>query len=128
MRCRSSRSRCSRTPGIAPASGTTYHGLPCWARVAAWPRWRRAYGATAATLVNLIGFLALLVVPLWFWLGRGRFEAVLVFLPALYAHGAYSMASHFLPRYALPEIPLRVTAAMLLLFLAWSSLRRMIRS
>ena len=96
--------------------------------VAAWPRWRRAYGATAATLVNLIGFLALLVVPLWFWLGRGRFEAVLVFLPALYAHGAYSMASHFLPRYALPEIPLRVTATMLLLFLAWSSLRRIIRS
>ena len=93
----------------------------------AWPRWRLAYGASAATLVNLVGVLALLVVPLWFWLGRGRFEAVFVFLPALYAHGAYSMASHFLPRYALPEIPLRITATMLLLYLAWSSLHRLIK-
>ena len=97
------------------------HGYP------AWPRWRRAYGATAATLVNLIGFLALLVAPLWFWLGRGRVEAVLVCLPALYAHGAYTMASQFVPRFALPQIPLRVTATMLLLFLAWSSLHRFIR-
>ena len=94
----------------------------------AWPRWRRAFGTSAATLVNLVGLLALLVVPLWFWLGRGRFEAVLVFLPALYAHGVYSIASHFLPRYALPEIPLRVTAMMLLLFLVWSSLLRLVRS
>ena len=120
--------------GVFVEEGLGFLGSPLTQRlsdingVAAWPRWRRAYGATAATLVNLIGFLALLVVPLWFWLGRGRFEAVLVFLPALYAHGAYSMASHFLPRYALPEIPLRVTATMLLLFLAWSSLRRIVRS
>ena len=38
------------------------------------------------------------------------------------------MASHFLPRYAVPEIPLRATATMLLLFLVWSSLRRIIPS
>ncbi len=92
------------------------------------PRWRWAYSATAATLVNLIGFLALAVAPLWFWLGRGRFDVILIFLPALYAHGAYAAASHFVPRFAVPEIPLRVTATMLLLFLVWSSLRRIVGS
>ena len=88
-----------------------------------WPRWPHAYGPTGATLVNLIGFLALIVVPLWFWLGRGQFEAILIFLPALYAHGAYAMASRFVPRFAEPQIPLRVAAMMLLLYLAWTSLR-----
>ena len=86
-----------------------------------WPRWRRASGPTGATLVNLIGFLALIVVPLWFWLGRGQFEAILIFLPALYAHGTYAIV-YLEPRYAEPQIPLRVTATMVLLYLAWSSL------
>ena len=88
-----------------------------------WPRWRRAYGPTGATIFNLIGFLALIIAPLWFWLGRGQFETVLVFLPALYGHGVYALASHFLPRYAEPQILLRVTATMLLLYLAWTLLR-----
>ena len=87
------------------------------------PRWRRAYGPRGATFVNLIGFLALIVVPLWLWLGRGRFEAILVLLPALYAHGAYAMATRFVPRFAEPRIPLRVTATMVLLYLAWSSVQ-----
>ena len=34
-----------------------------------WPRWRRAYAPTGATFFNLIGFLALIIAPLWFWLG-----------------------------------------------------------
>ena len=89
-----------------------------------WWRWRRPYGPTGATLVNLTGFLALIVVPLWLWVGRGQFEAILVFLPALYAHGTYALASQFLPRYADPQIPLRVTATMVLLYLAWTSLPR----
>ena len=89
-----------------------------------WARWHWAYSPIVATIVNLIGVLALIVVPLWFWLGRGRFEATLIFVPAIYAHGVYALASHFLPRYAEPQIPLRVTATMLLLYLAWTSLRR----
>ena len=93
-----------------------------------WPRWRWACDGTTATLVNLGGLLAILVVPFWFWLGRGQFEMVIIFLPALYAHGGYSVMSHFLPRYAEPQIPLRVTATMLLLFLAWSTLQRLVRS
>ena len=88
-----------------------------------WARWHWAYSPIVATIVNLIGVLALIVVPLWFWLGRGRFEAMLIFVPAIYAHGVYTLASHFLPRYAEPQIPLRVTATMLLLYLAWTSLR-----
>lgn len=98
------------------------HGLPDW------PRWRWAYGGIAMTFVNLVGLLALFVVPFWFWLGRRRFDVALVFLPALYAHGAYAVISHFLPRYAEPQIPLRVTATMLLLFLAWPALQKLVRS
>ena len=88
-----------------------------------WARWGWAYGPIGASFFNLVSFLGLIAVPLWLWLGRGQFEAILVFLPALYAHGAYAMASHFLSRYAEPHIPLRVTALMMLLYLAWSSLR-----
>ena len=115
--------------GVFVEEGQGFLGSPLTQRLAdihglaAWPRWRRAYGATAATLTNIIGFFSLFLVPLWFWLGRGRFECVLVFLPALYLHGAYSLASHFLPRYALPEIPLRITATALLLHLVWSFFR-----
>ena len=88
-----------------------------------WARWRRAYGPISASFFNLVSFLALIAVPLWLWRGRGQFEAILVFLPALYGHGAYAMASRFLPRFAEPQISLRVTALMILLYLAWSSLR-----
>ena len=88
-----------------------------------WPRWRRAYGPYGATLVNLVGFLALIIAPLWLWLGRGRFEEMLIFTPAVYAHGLYAAGSHFIPRYAEPQIPLRVVATMVLLYLVWSSLR-----
>ncbi len=96
------------------------HGLPNWRR------WRWAYDGTTATLVNLVGLLAMLVVPFWFWLGRGQFEMVIIFVPALYAHGGYAVMSHFLPRYAEPQIPLRITATMLLLFLAGSTLQRLV--
>lgn len=87
-----------------------------------WPRWRHAYGPASATIVNLIGFFALIVVPLWLWLGRGQLETILCFLPALYTHGAHAMV-YMAPRYAEPQIPLRVIATMVLLYLVWSSLR-----
>ena len=114
--------------GVFTEEGLGFLGEPLNRRLADiagwndWPRWRRTYGPTGATLVNLIGFLALIVVPLWFWLGRGQFETILIFLPALYAHGAYAMV-YLEPRYAEPQIPLRVAATMVLLYLAWKSLR-----
>ena len=88
-----------------------------------WARWGWAYGPIGASVFNLVSFFALIAVPLWLWLGRGQFEAILVFLPALYGHGACAMASHFMVRYAEPQIPLRVTALLMLLYLVWSSLR-----
>ena len=115
--------------GVFTESGLGFPGDPMNRRLADlagwndWRRWHRPFGPAGATLVNLTGFLALIVVPLWLWVGRGQFEATLVFLPALYAHGAYAMASIFLPRYAVPQIPLRVTATMVLLYLSWTSLR-----
>lgn len=90
-----------------------------------WARWRWAYGPISASFFNIVSFVALIAVPLWLWRSRGQFEAILVFLPALYAHGAYAMVTRFLPRFAEPQIPLRVTALMILLYLAWSSLRRL---
>ena len=84
---------------------------------AAWPRWSQGFSGGTSTIVNLTGSLALIAAPLGFWFFRGRFEAMLVTLPALYSHGVYAVASHFLPRFAQPEIPLRVVATMLLLSL-----------
>ncbi len=89
-----------------------------------WPHWEWRFDPLSRTLVNLVGFLALLVVPLWFWFGRRRIEVVFVVLPALYLHGVYAVASHFLLRYAQPEVPLRIWATLLLLCLVVSSVRR----
>ena len=83
----------------------------------AWPRWGQGFSGIISTIVNLTGSLALIVAPLGFWFFRGRFEAVLVTLPALYSHGVYAVASDFIPRYAQPEIPLRVVATMMVLSL-----------
>ena len=91
----------------------------------AWPRWKKSYSPAASSIVDLTGFLALIVAPLWFWFSHGRFEVVLVALPALYAHGVYALVSHFIPRYAVPETPLRIVAVMLLVFLLASSMRRL---
>ena len=92
-----------------------------------WPRWRWKFDPLLKTLVNLVGFLALLVVPLWFCFGRRsrRIEVMFVMLPALYMHAVYAVASHFIHRYAVPEIPLRILAVLLLVSLAASSLRRL---
>ncbi len=91
-----------------------------------WPRWEWRFGPLSSTLVNLVGFLALLVVPPWFWFGRRRrIEVVFVVLPALYLHAVYAVASHFIPRYAQPEVPLRIWATLLLLCLMASSVRRL---
>ncbi len=90
-----------------------------------WPRWGWWLDPLSRTLVNLVGFVALLVVPLWFWFGRRRVEVVFVVLPALYLHAVYALASHFIPRYAEPGVPLRIWAALLLLCLLASSVRRL---
>ena len=92
-----------------------------------WPRWGWQFDPLSKTLVNLVGFLALLAVPLWFWFGRRsrRIEIVFVMLPALYLHAVYAAASHFEPRYAEPEIPLRILAVLLLVCLIASSRRRL---
>ncbi len=89
-----------------------------------WPHWEWRFDPLSRTVVNLVGFLALLVVPLWFWFGHRRVEVVFVVLPALYLHGVYAVASHFILRYAQPEVPLRIWATLLLVCLMASSVRR----
>lgn len=87
-----------------------------------WPRLRLQLDAVEKTLVNLVGFIALLVAPLWYWRRYPDcIEILLVPLPALYLHAVYSVATHFLPRYAQPEIPLRIWAMLLLLCLVVDS-------
>ena len=91
-----------------------------------WPHWEWRLDPLSRTVVSLVGFLALLVVPLWFWFGRRRrIEVVFVVLPALYLHAVYAVVSHFSPRYAEPGAPLRIWAALLLLCLVASSVRRL---
>ena len=85
-----------------------------------WPRWGVPFNALFSTIHHLAGFLSLLVVPAWFWLGRKRPDAVLIALPALYCHGVYAMATQFIPRFADPETPLRSVFVMLLVFLVAS--------
>ncbi len=91
-----------------------------------WPSWSWSpFGPVWNSLVRITTFLALIVVPLWFWFSQRRFETVLIVLPALYAHGLYAVASSFIPRYGFPLIPLRIVAAMLLVFLLVSALYRL---
>ena len=85
-----------------------------------WPRWGVPFNTVLSTILHLAGFLSLLVVPAWFWLARKRIDVVLIALPALYCHGVYAVATHFIPRYADPETPLRSVTAMLLVFLVAS--------
>ena len=88
-----------------------------------WPRSGVPFNTVLSTILHLAGFLSLLVVPAWFWLARKRFDVVLIALPALYCHGVYAVATHFIPRYADPETPLRSVTAMLLVFLVASLAR-----
>ncbi len=88
-----------------------------------WPRWGWRPSTARHSFIKLTMFLALTVVPLWSWFSQKRFEAVLIVLPALYSHGVYAVASHFTPRYAVPEIPLQIVAVALITSLALASTR-----
>ena len=111
-----------RDLGYSPQTGALRladtWGLPLW------PRWGIPFSPTLSTALHLVGFLSLLVAPAWFWLAHRRFDVVLMVLPALYCHAVYAAATHFIPRYADPETPLRSVATMLLVFLVVFAARR----
>ena len=115
----------NHVPSLPPLNVAVPRLADVWG-LDSWPRWEWRFGPLSRTVVNLAGFLALLVVPLWFWLGRRRrIEVVFVVLPALYLHAVYAVASDFIPRYAVPEVPLRIWATLLLVCLMASSVRRL---
>lgn len=89
-----------------------------------WPRWGGLSHSAAFSLAHLAGFLALIAAPLCFWLTHSQFNVILITLPALYSHGMYAVSSHFIPRYAEPEIPLQIVAAALIISLTLASTRR----
>lgn len=93
-------------------------GLPLW------PRWGVPFSPAVSTALHLVGFLSLLVAPAWFWLAHRRFDVVLIVLPALYCHAVYAAATHFIPRYADPETPVRSVTTMLVVFLVVAAARR----
>ena len=68
------------------------------------------------TIYNLLATLALLLVPVLGWLRDRDLSALMAFMPAIYCHAAYASISHFLPRYAFPEIPLRAAALCVLTY------------
>ena len=106
-----------RDLGYSPRPrGTTLRLAEQW-ELLLWPRWGVPFNTVLSTVLHLAGFLSLLVVPAWFGLARKRFDVILIALPALYCHGVYAVATHFIPRYADPETPLRSVTAMLLVFL-----------
>jgi hypothetical protein len=88
----------------------------------AWPRWGYAMSGLRRTLYNGAAFLALLLVPLLLW-RRGDPGGIILALPALYSHGMYALVSHFIPRYAVPEIPAMTAALAVLAWLALGALR-----
>lgn len=59
--------------------------------------------------VNLFCFLCFLLLPL-FLLSKKRWAELGFFMPALFSHAIYSLASQFLPRYGVPEIPVILIA------------------
>ncbi|MFW5654879.1 MAG: glycosyltransferase family 39 protein [Roseicyclus sp.] len=67
------------------------------------------------TWVNIAGAAALLLAPILGALAWRSWLPFLVCLPALYLHGIYALVSHFIPRYALPELPLRYAALAILI-------------
>jgi hypothetical protein len=83
------------------------------------------------TSYNLATGLALLLVPLIGWLRNRDLSPLMAFLPAIYLHGAYAAATHFLPRYAYPELPLRAAAlcvlAYYLLSFVWETFSKLPR-
>ncbi len=78
------------------------------------PRLGFRYPIEQATLLNLITGGALLLLPLVMFLRGFDLSGLLITLPALYSHSVYALVSHFIPRYAIPEIPLRVVATLIL--------------
>ena len=112
--------------------GLGFHWVPSDSRLAEswgfadWPRWSWSLSSStvAYSVVRITMFLALIVVPLWFWFSQKRFETVLIMLPALYLHGMYAVVTDFIPRYAVPEIPLQIVAAVLIMYLTLTSTRR----
>jgi hypothetical protein len=63
--------------------------------------------------------LALLVLPLYLLFRSRDFSGIILTLPALYSHSVYAAISHFIPRYAIPEIPLRAAALCAMLYFVW---------
>ena len=108
----------SSQTGASPLSLADAWGLPLW------PRWGIPFSPVFSTVLHLVGFFSLLVAPAWFWLAHKRFDVVLIVLPALYCHAVYAAATHFIPRYADPETPVRSVATMLVVFLVVSAARR----
>jgi hypothetical protein len=104
--------------GVFPETGLGWSCSRPGERLAAiwgidWPCWHWNFSPSWRTAYNIAGALSLLAAPLLLFLTRGGAAALVglaVFLPALYAHAAYAIASHFIVRYAVPEIALRNVA------------------
>ena len=81
-----------------------------------WPRFGYGFSIWERTVYDIAATLGLLVVPLGFFVFRdpGWLAAT---LPALYSHGVYAVASHFIPRYSVPEAPLRIVGLALSVYL-----------
>jgi len=101
-----------KAPNLAAESG-----LP-------WPKLGHRFSLSVMTWYNMLTAFALFAMPFLLYRQRRDLSGLIVVLPVLYSHGAYAFATHFIPRYATPEIPIRVTALLVLLTLVLSMAMR----
>lgn len=91
-----------------------------------WPKLGYRLSPAAMTWYNLLAVVALFAMPFLLYRQRRDLGGLIVVLPVLYSHGAYAFATHFIPRYATPEIPIRAAALCVLITLIVSMAARVL--
>ena len=81
-------------------------------------------GGGAARLASSLLLFGAFAACALHWLRRGRWDALVFLLPALYGYAVYVMVSHMWVRFAVPLLPVLCVC---LAVLVWGALRRLLR-
>ena len=114
---------------LFPERGFGYWTDPKFPNLAAnsdfpWPKLGVHFSPAVMSWYNMLAALALFAMPLMLYRKRRDLSGLVLVLPVLYSHGAYAFATHFIPRYAVPEIPIRAVALCVLVMLIASMVAR----
>ncbi|NKB99552.1 MAG: phospholipid carrier-dependent glycosyltransferase [Pseudomonadales bacterium] len=89
------------------------------------PRLGVHFPSFVQAVLGIGSFLALLGVALLAWLRRETVLFLAVLL-ALYSHSVYALVSHFIPRYSVPVLPLRIVALVACLYFVIRGLQKLV--